>query len=117
MKYNRLCKTCGKPYYYCPTCDSDLKPSWFTMWDSERCKDIFLLLSNEFGGNITTEETKNQLKELNVNIKDLSEFVEPIQKHIDRVVNEKTITDNKKDTNYTIKENKVSKVSEDKIGE
>lgn len=114
MKYNRFCKTCGKPYYYCPTCNSDLKPSWFTMWDSERCKDIFLLLSNESGGNITTEEAKKQLKELNVNIKDLSKFVEPIQKHIARVMNKKTSTGNKKDVICPEKENKIS---EDKIGE
>lgn len=131
-KTNRICKTCGKAYYYCPTCDFEKRPTWFAMWDSEKCKDMFMLLSAESMNKVSTIDTKKQLLDMGVTLDD--SFTEPIKKHITRVfecdeivkkyeinnveelsdlevVNEETI--NKKELNITPKKNRRKKISEE----
>ncbi len=131
-KTNRICKTCGKAYYYCPTCDFEKRPTWFAMWDSEKCKDMFMLLSAESMNKVSTIDAKKQLLDMGVTLDD--SFTEPIKKHITRVfecdeivkeyeinnveelsdlevVNEETI--NKKELNITPKKNRRKKISEE----
>lgn len=131
-KTNRICKTCGKAYYYCPTCDFEKRPTWFAMWDSEKCKDMFMLLSAESMNKVSTIDAKKQLLDMGVTLDD--SFTEPIKKHIIRVfecdeivkeyeinnveelsdlevVNEETI--NKKELNITPKKNRRKKISEE----
>lgn len=131
-KTNRICKTCGKAYYYCPTCDFEKRPTWFAMWDSEKCKDMFMLLSAESMNKVSTIDAKKQLLDMGVTLDD--SFTEPIKKHITRVfdcdeivkeyeinnveelsdlevVNEETI--NKKELNVTPKKNRRKKISEE----
>ena len=67
-KTNRICKTCGKAYYYCPTCDFEKRPTWFAMWDSEKCKDMFMLLSAESMNKVSTIDTKKQLLDMGVSL-------------------------------------------------
>ncbi len=44
---NRVCKTCGKEYYYCNNCERNLNsPQWMLMWDTQNCKNIFEIVSN-----------------------------------------------------------------------
>ena len=81
-KTNRICKTCGKAYYYCPTCDMK-KPNWFAMWDSEKCKDIFMILSKETVYKIPAEEIKKELDDLNVSLDD--SFTDSVRKHVTRI--------------------------------
>lgn len=46
-KVNRVCKTCGKEYYFCNNCKRDLNsPQWMLMWDTQNCKSIFEIVSN-----------------------------------------------------------------------
>lgn len=92
-KTNRTCKTCGKAYYYCPTCDTR-KPSWFAMWETEQCRDIFKLLSSEFSKKITTSEAKQQLIDMGVTLND--SFTDSVKKHITRVFEyaDETLKDN-----------------------
>ena len=131
-KTNRICKTCGKAYYYCPTCDFEKRPTWFAMWDSEKCKDMFMLLSAESMNKVSTIDAKKQLLDMGVTLDD--SFTEPIKKHITRVfecdeivkeyeinnveelsdlevVNEETI--NKKELNITPNKNRRKKISEE----
>lgn len=131
-KTNRICKTCGKAYYYCPTCNFEKRPTWFAMWDSEKCKDMFMLLSAESMNKVSTIDAKKQLLDMGVTLDD--SFTEPIKKHITRVfecdeivkeyeinnveelsdlevVNEETI--NKKELNVTPKKNRRKKISEE----
>ena len=82
-KTNRICKTCGKAYYYCPTCDFQKRPNWFAMWDSERCKDIFMILSKETVHKISAEEIKKELDNLNVSLDD--SFTDSVRKHVTRI--------------------------------
>ena len=46
-KANRICKTCGKQYFFCNNCERKLNsPQWMLMWDTENCKSIFEIVSN-----------------------------------------------------------------------
>ena len=84
-KANRTCYCCGKEYYYCPSCPDDRRdPRIFVMWDSEKCREIFNILTNESTNKITTLECKNKLIELGVT-KD-TVLRESVRKHVDRVM-------------------------------
>lgn len=46
-KANRICKTCGKAYFYCNNCNKkNADPQWMLMWDTENCKNVFETVSN-----------------------------------------------------------------------
>lgn len=46
-KANRICKTCGKAYFYCNNCNKkNADPQWMLMWDTENCKNVFEIVSN-----------------------------------------------------------------------
>ena len=84
-KANRTCYCCGKEYYYCPSCPDDRRdPRIFVMWDSEKCREIFNVLTNESTNKITTLECKNKLIKLGVT-KDTM-LRESVRKHVDRVM-------------------------------
>lgn len=84
-KANRICYTCGKGYYYCPTCpSSDKKESYYNMFCSERCSKIFKILTNETFKHITTAQCKEQLLELNVYTEEA--LKDSIKNHITRVL-------------------------------
>lgn len=60
---NRICKTCGKEYYYCSNCDkSKNSPQWMLIWDTENCKNIFEIVSNFDQGVYTKEEASKKLE-------------------------------------------------------
>lgn len=81
---NRKCFSCGKEYYFCPTCPTKGKTeSFYNMFCSERCSKIFKVLSDETFKHVTTEECKKELQKLNVKKDEV--FKENVKKHIDRV--------------------------------
>lgn len=83
-KANRTCHCCGKKYYYCTSCPDDRRdPQVYVMWDSERCKEIFTILTNEAVGKLSTLDCKNKLIELGVNKN--TEFAENVKVHVQRV--------------------------------
>ena len=83
-KINRECYTCGKEYYYCPTCPSETKKeTFYNMFHCERCSKIFKTLTDETFKYITTAQCKEQLIKLNVSTNE--EFKDGIKKHIKRV--------------------------------
>lgn len=84
-KANRICHCCGKGYYYCPSCPDDRRdPRVYVMWDSELCREIFNVLTNESIGKISTLECKERLIKLGVN-KDTI-LKDNVRKHVDRVM-------------------------------
>lgn len=68
-KTNRVCKTCGTPYYFCPTCGAS-KPSWYKLYDSEACKDVYRALADFNFGHIDANTANEILKNSNVTIVD-----------------------------------------------
>ena len=83
-KTNRKCYTCGKEYYYCPTCPSETKKeTFYNMFHCERCSKIFKTLTDETFKHLTTAQCKEELLKLNVSIEE--EFKDGIKKHIKRV--------------------------------
>ena len=41
-KNNRTCIICGQDYRYCSACGEDAgKPTWYFIFDSENCHDIY----------------------------------------------------------------------------
>ena len=83
-KSNRECYTCGKEYYYCPTCPSETKKeTFYNMFHCERCSKIFKTLTDETFKHITTAQCKEQLIKLNVSTNE--EFKDGIKKHVKRV--------------------------------
>ena len=83
-KTNRKCYTCGKEYYYCPTCPSEAKKeTFYNMFHCERCSKIFKTLTDETFKYLTTAQCKEELLKLNVSADE--EFKDGIKKHIKRV--------------------------------
>lgn len=76
------CFCCGKEYSYCPNCpkDKDKDASIYTMFDSERCKKIFGVLTAQSLGKKTNEECLAELRSLGVTSDE--NFKESIKKHI-----------------------------------
>ena len=113
-KANRVCYCCGHEYYFCPSCPKDKKdPQIYTMWDSEVCKDIFNILSNESLKKITTKECKEKLVELGVDKIDIKK--DSVKAHINRVMGcEDVVEETKKEENVleTLEAANVIEVSE-----
>ena len=83
-KTNRECYTCGKEYYYCPTCPLETKKeTFYNMFHCERCSKIFKTLTDETFKHLTTAQCKEELLKLNVSVSE--EFKDGIKKHIKRV--------------------------------
>ena len=126
-KQNRICHTCGKGYYYCPSCPNDKRdPQIYIMWCGDRCKQIFGLLSDETFKKITTAECKDELIKLGVTADE--KFKDGVMTHAERVlsftepvikeeviiaeVNEVSETEEIDETNKTEEIDEVNKVEE-----
>ena len=85
MERNKVCHVCGKEYHYCPTCPRDaMKPSWYTLFCSDQCKDIDDVLSKHTYKRITDVKAAKELLALGadaMNVKD-----EAIRAHIDNIL-------------------------------
>ena len=67
---NRICKTCGKAYYYCSNCDKSISsPQWMLMWDTENCKTIFETVSNYAQGIDSKEVARKKLEKCDLKMK------------------------------------------------
>lgn len=84
---NRVCKICGKKYYFCPNCNENLanpKPSWYESFDSENCKNIFAILVDNFLEKDTNEVTKTKLSDCDLT--DIENFDEDTRKQIEDII-------------------------------
>ncbi len=81
---NRVCKTCGKEYYYCSNCDKTLNsPQWMLMWHDENCKNVFEIVSDYVQKHISKDEAKKRLSACDLT-KEYT-FKESIRKYIDEI--------------------------------
>ncbi|MCQ2147443.1 MAG: hypothetical protein MJZ16_08000 [Bacteroidales bacterium] len=65
----RKCVVCGTEYEYCPTCYRDkFKPKYMLTIHSENCKGIWDVMSAYATKQLTKEEAKEFLAELDVKV-------------------------------------------------
>lgn len=118
-KSNRICFLCGKKYSYCNTCGTDInKPSWYTMWCSENCKNLDQILAAHTMKQITTEEARKKIEDLKLNNVKFAD--ENVEKHYNEIMSyikdEKVDKDNKSiDNDTTSKSSNVKVISKAKV--
>ena len=83
MRKNRKCICCSTEYTYCHECNGSdrLKPSWYSEFCSEDCKDLWLTATKFNMGMIEKKDTKDMISALN--LKDKSEYVKCIQRDLE----------------------------------
>lgn len=87
MQTNRICKTCGKKYFFCSNCDKNLNdPQWKLMWHDENCKNIFEIVSSYVQKQISKEVAKKKLEKCN--LKELYSFKDNIRIIIEEIIAE-----------------------------
>ena len=91
MQTNRVCKTCGKSYFYCSHCDEPTNsPEWMLMWDTKNCKMIFEIVSAYVQRQINKSTAKERLEKCD--LRQLYTFKESVRKVIEEI-----LTEDKKD--------------------
>lgn len=81
----RTCIICGKEYSYCPHCGNGNKgETWRYLYDTEKCMEIFNVLSRYQFKHVNKDEAKSQLKDLKIS-KDMV-FTDEIQKQINEIM-------------------------------
>ena len=74
-KLNRTCIICGKKYSYCNNCQSDAnKPTWYFIFDSQNCHDIYEVCTQYRDKEITVAQAYEKISKLDIsNIKNFAE--------------------------------------------
>lgn len=113
----RKCTLCRESYSFCPVCnpkDAQLEP-WHYAWCSQNCKDIYEVTAGFENDNISANEAKSKLD--NLDLSKYENYGESYKITINKIndivnsnktVNEETVTDNS-DTEESIKKNKEKK--------
>ena len=79
---NRICKTCGSAYSYCPNCSADSnKPRWMNMFDCNDCRIIFDVATRFNLKKTTKEDAQKELSNINLN----KNFTEQIKKDLENI--------------------------------
>lgn len=115
-KDNKKCIICGKTYSYCPSCNHDVnKPSWYMIFDSENCKNIYDICVDYRDGVIDKQVAYEKLKDCDLS--GLKDFASSTKKQIEEILNckstttvDKTIKENKKDEKTNEDNKKSAKV-------
>jgi len=80
----RKCLVCGKEYTYCPQCGhGDAAETWRYLYDDEKCKQIFRVVSDYAFKHIDKKTAKGRLEALN--LKGMM-FTEDIGKQISEIL-------------------------------
>ena len=74
-KLNRTCIICGKKYSYCNNCQSDAnKPTWYFIFDSQNCHDIYEVCTQYRDKEITVAQAYEKISKLDIsNIKNFAD--------------------------------------------
>ena len=74
-KLNRTCIICGKKYSYCNNCQSDAnKPTWYFIFDSQNCHDIYEVCTQYRDKEITIAQAYEKISKLDIsNIKNFAD--------------------------------------------
>lgn len=66
MAKNRTCFICGNKYSYCPSCERDkMKPSWYSLFCGDICKEINSILSANTAKKMSDKEASEKIKNIN----------------------------------------------------
>lgn len=85
---NRKCTACGTKYSFCPDCSraDALKPSWYSEFCGESCKDLWLTLTRYNMNRITKSEAKSIISELD--IKPIDSYVDCVKRDYAKIIAE-----------------------------
>ena len=107
-KLNRTCIICGKKYSYCNNCQSDAnKPTWYFIFDSQNCHDIYEVCTQYRDKEITVAQEYEKISKLDIsNIKNFAEATRiQIEEILEKGKDVKSVTEKVK-TSDTKNENK-----------
>lgn len=104
MRKNRKCICCSIEYSYCPNCGGTdrLKPSWYSEFCSEDCKELWMTATKFNMGMIEKKDAKDII--LALSLKDKSEYVKCVQTDLDNILKdeEKVPTKAKKPKSHVV---------------
>ena len=87
-KNNRTCIICGQDYRYCSACGEDAgKPTWYFIFDSENCHDIYEVCVAYRDKLITQKEAYEKMSVLDTS--KLKDFAEVTQGQIKEILSYK----------------------------
>lgn len=112
MKKNRTCACCKTQYHYCPNCGGPdyLKPSWYSEFCSEECKDIWDVATRYNMQLIDKQQAKKMLEKYDLS--DRHKYVECIQRDLSKILVEESKTVLKADINQAPKTHEVVETKE-----
>lgn len=85
MAKNRTCFICGNKYDYCPSCERDkMKPSWYSLFCGDTCKEINNILSANTAKKLSDKEASEKIK--NIDASKLSVKNDLIKSRIDELL-------------------------------
>ena len=83
---NRECIICKTPYHYCSTCGEDSgKPSWYHIFDSQNCHDIYEVCTQYRDKVVDTETAYNLISSLDLS--KIDAFAESTRLQIEEIKN------------------------------
>ena len=83
MSVRRKCICCGREYEYCPTCNKADQPVWKVTFCTERCKDLFNIVSAYNTKRIGKPDLQSFLMEHGIT--EPSKYNAPIRKVLEEV--------------------------------
>lgn len=87
---NRICKTCGKEYFFCSHCEKSLNsPQWMLMWHDENCKTVYEIASDYAQGRISKKDAKVKLAKCDLKV--LYTFNENIRNILEDIMTEEKV--------------------------
>ena len=87
---NRICKTCGKQYFFCSNCEkSSNSPQWMLMWHDLNCKKVFEIVSDYAQGRLSKSNAREALSKCDLKV--YYTFKENIRNIIDDITTEEKV--------------------------
>lgn len=89
MKTNRVCKVCGKKYYYCVSCDEAQRGQkgyepWHILVHDHNCLQIFTTLQNHFTKELTDEMAREELSSCDLSV--IKNATDSVKKQVNEIM-------------------------------
>lgn len=86
---NRTCIICGRGYRFCGSCREDVtKPSWYNIFDSKRCNDIYEICVSYRDNVLDIKEAYEKISKLDLS--DLENFASSTKSQIEEIMKYKS---------------------------